>query len=449
MPTEVLGEARLLNLGSGAWHGDRSLAVLLPSQWSVKVHWPATPPEITDDEIRRCLDQPVGQPPLRRLVTGCTRPVVVVDDLTRPTPLERLMPFVLAEFEAAGIPPEQVTLVMATGTHGPPGSSRAMERKAGQLAATRCRVLVHDHLGDVVRLGRTSYGTPVLVNRDVAESDYVVGIGGVYPQHTTWFGGGTKLVLGVLGERSIAHLHYRHWGLLGSYALENDFRRDLGEVAAMAGLRTSMSVHIDAYRRPVRVSAGDPESFYPGAARYSRETYSVPTPGDADVVIANAYPMDLSLTFATSKGTVPLKHAKPGASRVLLAACPEGDGHHGLFPLLRVPPNYYRIQRLRRHLVARRQLASRVAWRLTQAAAGRIRAGRAGPTAAEAGPTRPIHLYRPAADGAPPIDARGAGVVATSTWEEILARVSAEQGDGPLRAVVYPCAPLQRLAFDG
>jgi nickel-dependent lactate racemase len=48
----------------------------------------------------------------------------------------------------------------------------------------------------------------VLVNRHVAAADYVIGIGGVYPQNSTGFGGGAKLALGVLGRRSIVNLHY-------------------------------------------------------------------------------------------------------------------------------------------------------------------------------------------------------------------------------------------------
>ena len=90
-----------------------------------------------------------------------------------------------------------------------------------------------DRAGDLVALGRTSFGTPVLVNRLVAGSDYVLGIGGVCPQHSTGFGGGAKLALGVLGRRSIRQLHYGHPSMSGALDVDNDFRRDLGEIARM------------------------------------------------------------------------------------------------------------------------------------------------------------------------------------------------------------------------
>jgi Lactate racemase N-terminal domain len=61
--------------------------------------------------------------------------VIVVDDLTRPTPDGT--PRVLQELADAGIPPdaripaERVTILIATGTHDPPGDGPALRRKLG------------------------------------------------------------------------------------------------------------------------------------------------------------------------------------------------------------------------------------------------------------------------------------------------------------------------------
>lgn len=444
MQRAVDSGTQVLELGSGAWCGDFTVPVQIPDDWTVEIHWPATPPELTDEEILASLRRPVGQAPIRDLVAGCTQPVILVDDLTRPTPLDRVLPLVLAELEAAGIRNEAVTIVMATGTHGAPGLPGAFAKKVGELAASRCQLRVHDHLRDVVRVGRTSFGTPVLVDRHVASADYVIGVGGIYPQHTTWFGGGSKLVLGVLGERSIANLHYRHWSLNARYALDNEFRQDLNEVAILAGLRTSVAVHVDARRRPVRVTAGDPKAFYAEAARYSAEAFRAPPPGDADVVVCNAYPMDVSLTAACTKGTIPFKHASPTASRLLVAACPEGNGHHGLFPFVDVPRYHYRIQRLRRQLIGRDHLVQKARSELR-----RLRPSGAPASAAQSPEPWPIHMFRPVPD-APEADAAGAGITISPTWADLLAYVKHEQGAGRrLRAVVYPCAPLQTLDLPG
>jgi hypothetical protein len=153
--------------------------------------------------------------------------------------------------------------------------------------------------------------------------------------------------------------------------------------------------------------------------------------------------MDVSLTFMRSKGILPLLHAAPGASRVVLAACPEGAGHHGLFPFVNLP----RAQRVRQ--IARRVIVQpRAAPQLAAAgAAARVRPRprpRPG-SSARAPAAHPIHLYPPGlAPGVLPREIPGMRPV--YSWDDVVARVTAEQhGRTDLEAVVYPCAPLQVL----
>lgn len=438
-------EDSAVTLRCGAWYAEQPLTLRLPSRWQVSVLSPTTLPGLSEQEIGARVRAPIGQAPLRDLAAGCVRPVIVVDDPTRPTPAAAVIPHVLDEFEAAGIPSDSVTVVAATGTHGPPRPG-ALAKKIGALACARCRVVVHDHTAKAVRLGRTGFGTPVEIDPEVASADCLVGIGGVYPQHTTWLGGGSKLLLGVLSERSIAHLHYRHWHLRGRYATDNDFRQDLDEVSALARLTTSISVQVDADRKPVYVVAGEHHAAYAASAAFVTEAYRAPLPEGADVVISNAYPMDTSLTFALSKGTTPLRHAPAGASRIVVAACSEGDGRHGLFPLIDAPWYHYRWQWLRHQFVVRGELPGKVRRRLI----GTVRrdrqdSGAGGAGAAPAATAGPMHLHLPAPIDAP-LNPEAAGVALNRSWDELLELVTGEQGGRQdLHAAVYRCAPLQLL----
>lgn len=433
-----------LTLNTAAWYGDERLELPLPTHWETTVFRPELGSEITVDELRSAVSRPVGQRRISTLARGASRPVIVVDDPTRPTPAARVMPLLLDELAEAGIAAEAIQIVIATGTHGRPTAGTAVA-KIGAETASRCRVHVHDHRRDSVRMGSTSFGTPVFVDRVVAGSDFVIGVGGVYPQHTTWFGGGAKLMLGVLGERSIASLHYRHWRQTTRYALDTDFRQDLNEVADIVGLRTSVLLHVDDQRQIVRATVGEPRAAFADAALVARDAFEAPGPGDADVVIANAYPMDTSLTFASSKGTVPLRFARPAASRVLIAACAEGGGRHGLFPLVNVPPLHYRVQWLRRQLVQREELGDKVWFRVKS---GLRRSARSEPSSAPHEDVRPIHLVRPGREGSS-LGVTIAGIIDSPSWDAAVATVDAEQnGRRPLRVRVYACAPLQTLAFE-
>jgi nickel-dependent lactate racemase len=169
----------------------------------------------------------------------------------------------LRYFQDADIPLKNVSLLMATGTHDKPDTD-AMAKKVGNKAAQSCRLLIHDCFKDTKKVGETSFGTPVHVN-PISESDFVVGIGGLYPNYTAGFGGGTKLALGVLGLQSIFDLHHRHrsagWGCV---EVDTSLRKDLNEIASMIGLRTVVSLQINANREIIRVDCGDPQIYYPG-----------------------------------------------------------------------------------------------------------------------------------------------------------------------------------------
>jgi lactate racemase len=426
-----------VELRTACWYGDRPLRLDLPSGWRVTTHWPSTPRPLGDEEIAMALERPWGQPPIRELARGRSRPLIIVDDPTRPTPVGRVLPVVLRQLAEAGVPTDQVRILVATGMHGPP-RPQALAGKVGPDAAA-CRLLLHDPGDGLVRAGRTSFGTPVLVNREVLASDLVIGIGGIYPQHSTGFGGGSKLAIGVLGKRAVVALHYGHPSMEGSHEVDNDFRRDLDEIAAMIGLRTSVSVLLDAERRPVRVISGDHRSYWRAAVASVLAAYAAPPPTNADVVIANAYPIDVSLTFARSKGVAPLVLARPGASRVLVSACSEGAGHHGLFPFIGA-------SRLQGPLHLARTVWARPG-AVPAKAAGRLRAKLADGRGGAAAPSmaRPIWLHVPGPIGA---DLPGdlPGMRSLGSWSEVLARIDAEQGHRPgLEVAVYPCAPLQVL----
>ena len=409
----------------------------LPAQWQLTTHWPSTPPPLTESDLGRALDCPAGQQPLRELCRGKSKPLVIVDDLNRPTPASCILPALLAQFQQAGIPARDVTILIATGTHAPPVDNTAVAKKLGPMAAAVCKVRIHDAKGPVTRIGKTSFGTRVAINTDVVSSDLVVGIGGVYPNQTAGFGGGTKLVLGVLGFRSIMQLHYRHTGMgWGNGDAQHTFRLDLDEIARMARLRTVISMHIDADCRVIRAVCGDPFLSYTREVEFARKTFSAPPPGDADVVISNAYPSDITLTSALMKGVTPLERAAPQASRIVVASCPAGIGHHGLFPLTG-RSKFYRLQQIARRVVhlSSQDLIRKVVRKAT------------GQTAAPHPVRRnPIRLYSPLPTSWDPT-LLPSHIHTTQSWSEIVDAVQREHpGKQSLRAVLYPCAPLQILA---
>lgn len=426
-----------IRLRTGAWYGDQAVDLAFPDQWEVHVQWPRTPQPLSNSDIVAALEHPTNQAPIRELSIGKSRPVVVVDDLNRPTPVADVMPIVLQQFQEAGVSPDKIAIVLASGMHAPP-CREAIVKKLGSEAALACRIVMHDFERGLTTIGKTRFGTTVTVNAEVAQSDFVLGIGGLYPNHTAGFGGGSKLALGILGSRSIAQLH-RHQGVGWGGAPENDLRQDLDEIARLVQMRTMTTLHVNADRKLVHMHCGDHFAYYEEALAFCRTAYSVQPPEGAEVVVSNTYPNDVSLTFARMKGMAPLHAwAPPTASRVAVAACTEGMGLHNLFPLAKFPDPVWLRAAARRASVRgfgdiRKKLARRIARSVRPKTPGRNQ-------------RPPIWLYRTGnSDKALPVSV--SDIRLACSWECILQSVRREQGNQErLKVFVYPCAPLQFLA---
>jgi len=429
----------VVEIGTRAWYGDSRLPLPLPASWDVAVHRPQLGAPLSDDHIRDIFAGPAGQQ-LSAMAASTRRPVLLVDDLTRPTPVNRVLPYLVDILGRGG--EVEVTILIAVGSHAGP-SATGIARKLGPLPAGS-RVVVHDFRGPSTRIGTTSSGTPVLVNPIVAGADLLVGVGGIYPHSSAGFSGGSKIVLGAMAERSLVHFHFGRPGSRGGYHLDNDFRRDLDDAAALAGLAACVSMFVNDKREAVKVLVGPTADYYAEAVEWACRAFSAPLPDTADVVISNAYPMDVSLTFMLSKGTAPLRYVRPGASRVVVAGCPEGMGHHGLFPLVD-RPRFYEERQFLRELRARRSELPGIAMRR----ASRIVGKRARPVSEtvvadvfSATQQNPIALFIPGSwEGELP--AAVPNMVLHRTWDSVLAQVNQEQQEERLSAAVYACAPLQ------
>jgi lactate racemase len=436
-PSPAVSPAQVMR--TAVWYGDRCLDMDFPPEWEMDVRWPSTPPAMTDAQIAEALARPIGQPTLRELCRGAQRPLIIIDDVNRPTPVDLVLPRVLSSLRDGGVSSDAATILVATGTHGKPCMESVL-KKIGPAAGAHCTIVVHDANDPMAYLGKTRSGTPVLANKALIASDFVIGIGGIYPNHSAGYGGGAKLGLGVLGFRSILHLHYAHanagWGGVPG---PNTFRIDLEEIAEMLGIKSMISMQVNAERKPIRVTCGDYRSYYAQEVSFARSIFTVAPPQDADIVISNAYPNDLSLTFALMKGAAPLYRCGPASSRVLLASCSEGLGAHGLFPVvdasrIHVMENYLRLARTMKPSAFLKKVATKLGGKLLSS---RMTANHHRPVF-----RNPIWLYQPAG-GERTVSQQVAGVRVTSSWPEILEVTKREQGGRvPLKVVVYPCAPL-------
>ena len=149
---------------------------------------------------------------------------------------------------------------MAKGTHRWP-SDAELRAKVGPAAAG-CQVLVHDPDDEaaLALVGTTSRGTPVWINKAVAEADLFLAIGAVVTHYMAGYGGGPKIVLpGVSGRKTIVanHCLAASPDALQAQTTGNPMYEDMLEAAEIARLAMKIDAVLDMDNRLVGVVAGE------------------------------------------------------------------------------------------------------------------------------------------------------------------------------------------------
>ena len=159
--------------------GTRTETVRVPDEAVLGVLEPnEVPVELTGRaEVCRALAQPIGTPRLGQIVRPGEKVAIVTSDITRPMPTWTVLPPVLEELYGAGVRPEDITLVFALGSHRK-HTPEEMAHLAGEQAWGQIRCVDLD-VNDCVHVGTTSRGTPVDIDRRVAEADRRICLGNI------------------------------------------------------------------------------------------------------------------------------------------------------------------------------------------------------------------------------------------------------------------------------
>ncbi len=301
---------------------DRNLAEVLSPK-------PSTPVSDLKRAIKEALDSPIGQDPLEKWVQPGDRVILISDDNTRLTPADCIIPPLLERLNAAGVPDDRISCIMALGTHRYMTDAE-MEAKVCDGVYRRIRVFNHEWRdpASLVDLGVSSQGTPLLVNRAVAEADVVIGIGAIVPHHIPGFSGSSKIVQpGVSGARTTAETHLLSCSGGGDSFLgiaDNPVRRDMDDMADRVGMRTIFNVVMDSQGGVVGVFYGDMRSAFKAGIELAKDIYGVAYHETPDIVVANSYPCDLDF-WQSHKSQYPAQRmVRPGGTIIVCTPAPEG-----------------------------------------------------------------------------------------------------------------------------
>jgi len=311
-----------------AWYGDTEFEIDFPATWKVAVcqmkgH---DAPALDEGGFRKAFANPIGTKNLEELARGNKEVAIIFDDMSRPTPVAVLMPYVLRELAAADIPDDNIRFIAAPGGHGTMNRID-FAKKLGDDVAGHFLVFNHNPYEKCTYLGRTSRGTPVSINSEVMACDLKIGIGCIVPHPLNGFGGGGKIILPGVASLETIHANHSTFSpspLCGIGECDNNpFKQDVDETAKMAGLDVKIDAILNIRREIAALFVGDHVAEHSEGVKMAREHFATDMVDDADIVIANCYAKANEIILAPLIAAPAL--SKRGGDMVIITITPEGQ----------------------------------------------------------------------------------------------------------------------------
>lgn len=323
-------------------YGEGRIRLEVPAERTAVVS-PREVPAVVDPVgvLRAAIRQPVAGRPLAERLSWGQRVAIAICDATRPQPRPAVLSALLSELEGR-VRLEDVTVLIATGTHAPGGPAEwaglVGAEVAGQVELVGHDARADDQLAWVGVLGRN---VPVWLNRRWLEADVRVTTGFVEPHFFAGFSGGPKLVApGLAGLETVLVLHdaaridaptARSGSLDG-----NPIQADLRAIAATTGVDFAVDVVLDGRQRVVAAFAGDLFAMHAAACRFVDRLARRRLDAPVDVVVTSnaGYPLDRNLYQAVKGMATAAEIVRPGGVVLVAAECrdgiPEGSPYHHL-----------------------------------------------------------------------------------------------------------------------
>jgi lactate racemase len=317
-------------------YGRTGLQVNLPDERTVGPLAIREAPPLSEPEkaIAEALRNPIGTPPLAELAKGRANACILICDITRPVPNQLILPPLLRTLEEAGIPRQQILILVATGLHRPNEGAELVEMVGAEIAA---RYRIENHHGKVrdehTYLGTTPNGVPAWIDSRYINADLKITTGLIEPHLMAGYSGGRKVICpGIAALETVKVWHgpkFLEHRLADAGIVEgNPVHEENTRIAQMAGCDFIVNVCIDGRRRVTWLGAGDMIRAWEEGVKFCEAVVKVGVPEPVDVVVTSCagYPLDTTWYQAVKGLTGALPIVKKGGTIIMAASLSEGLG---------------------------------------------------------------------------------------------------------------------------
>ena len=318
-------------------YGKNGLSVNVPEHTRIIEPAHLELPEDDHEVVLHALRNPNGTKPLKEMVKSSDKVVIVISDITRPTPNHKLVPWILEELPH--VPLENITIINGTATHRDQTREEFVEM-LGETVVDTVRIINHHchEKSELTHLGTSSFGCEVYLNKEYVEADFRIVTGFIEPHFFAGFSGGPKGIMpGIAGIETILTFHNAKmighplatWGVLENNPLQEMAR----EVNTFCKPDFLLNVALNGKKEITNVFAGELVAAHATGCAYVKEHAMIKCDQRFDVVITtnSGYPLDQNLYQAVKGMNAAHKIVKQGGTIISAAECIEGMPEHGNF----------------------------------------------------------------------------------------------------------------------
>ncbi|MDG1832963.1 MAG: nickel-dependent lactate racemase, partial [Verrucomicrobiota bacterium] len=312
-------------------YGEGQLPIECPDDRTTVIN-PAPREGLADERasLLAALENPIGEKPLKQLIKADTKICILFTDLTRATPNDRIIPWLLEHL--AHVPPKNILLLNQLGTHRP--NSRAeMEQMLTREVVNKYRVVNAEPFNREahVELGTTHDGTPALIHRHAVEADLRIVTGFIEPHFFAGYSGGPKGIMpGVAALETVMSNHgASHIGNPKStfgVTYGNPIWEEMLTIAQRPGPSFLLNVTLNEQRQITNVFAGNLIEAHKKGCEFVERTAMQPVEKPFDVVVTtnSGYPLDLNLYQGVKGMSAGARILKEDGTLILACECREG-----------------------------------------------------------------------------------------------------------------------------
>ena len=318
-------------------YGRGQRAVDLPDTLDVTVIAKQAMPLLADPAaaMDQALAEPVGCAPLAAEAARAESACILICDFTRPVPNGVILPPLIRTLLGAGMAPERITVLVATGLHRPNEGEELTALVGDPWVLETVEVANHFAREDAdhVLVGTTERGTVVRLDRRFIEADLRIATGLVEPHFMAGWSGGRKVIApGVAHAETITTFHsarfMEHPNCTNCVLDGNPLHEEQLAIMAMIGGARAVNSVIDDERRIAFLNYGEVLTSHAAAVAFAVQYCTVPVAERFNTVLTSSagYPLDATY-YQTVKGMVgPIEILAPGGDLIVASACSEGLG---------------------------------------------------------------------------------------------------------------------------